>query len=172
MIKNIIFLALIHCSIRCMKMALPIFPSRYYDFRKYLLGGLFIMEENINVIQAKNVFGQALKKCSCEPLTGWFRDGSCRTDSSDHGIHTVCCVMTDSFLRYSKAQGNDLSTPAPQYGFGGLKVGDHWCLCAQRWKEAYDDGMAPLVRMEATEISTLKYIDFDILSKHSFSSHD
>ena len=89
----------------------------------------------------KNVLGTELKSCSCSPMTGWYRDGSCRTDISDQGMHTVCAVITEQFLSYSKAQGNDLSTP--QIGFPGLKKGDHWCLCAPRWKEAFEDGMAP-----------------------------
>ena len=117
----------------------------------------------------KNVLGEKLEPCSTDPVTGWFRDGACKTDSSDYGQHTICCVMNESFLRYSKAQGNDLSTPMPQYGFQGLKAGDHWCLCAQRWKQAYDDGMAPLVILDATEISTLDLIDVDILKKNSFT---
>ncbi len=116
-------------------------------------------------MKGKNVLGTALKLCSCDPMTGWFRDGSCQTDFTDAGIHTVCAVITDQFLSYSKAQGNDLSTP--QIGFPGLKQGDHWCLCAPRWKEAYEDGMAPLINLEATEESTLKIIDIDTLKKFS-----
>tara|TARA_Y100001968_G_scaffold82763_1_gene73864 strand:+ start:379 stop:693 length:315 start_codon:yes stop_codon:yes gene_type:complete len=101
-------------------------------------------------------------------MSGWYRDGFCKTDFSDIGIHTVCAVMTDSFLSYSKAQGNDLSTPIPMYDFPGLKSGDHWCLCAPRWMEAYEDGMAPFVNLEATEESTLKVVDLEILTKHRF----
>ncbi len=115
-----------------------------------------------------NVLGEPLHKCSCDPITGWFRDGSCKTDSSDYGQHTVCSIVTNSFLTYSKAQGNDLSTPMPQYGFEGLKEGDHWCLCALRWKQAYEDGMAPLIDLGATEISTLDVIDIDVLKKFSY----
>ena len=113
----------------------------------------------------KNVLGTELKSCSCTPMTGWYRDGSCRTDTSDHGMHTVCAVMTEQFLSYSKAQGNDLSSP--HIGFPGLKKGDHWCLCAPRWKEAFEDGMAPLIDLEATEESTLQIIDMNILKKFS-----
>ncbi len=123
----------------------------------------------MELIKSKNVFGKSLQECSCDPMTGWFRDGSCNTNISDHGRHTICCVITDSFLRYSKAQGNDLSTPMPQYGFNGLKEGDFWCLCAARWKQAYEDGMAPLVRLEATEISTLELIDLEILQRYAYS---
>jgi len=111
----------------------------------------------------KNVLGTDLKTCNCNPMTGWYRDGSCKTDPSDLGMHTVCAVMTKSFLAYSKAQGNDLSTPMPQFNFPGLREGDHWCLCAPRWKEAYEDGLAPLVNLEATEASTLNVIDLEIL---------
>ncbi len=114
----------------------------------------------------KNVLGSQLKPCSCNPMTGWYRDGSCRTDLTDIGMHTVCAVMTEHFLSYSKAQGNDLSTP--QMGFPGLKKGDHWCLCAPRWKEAYEDGMAPLIDLEATEESTVNIIDFDTLKQFAY----
>ena len=113
----------------------------------------------------KNVLGTELKSCSCSPMTGWFRDGACRTDMTDYGMHTVCAVMTEQFLSYSKAQGNDLSSP--QKGFPGLKKGDHWCLCAPRWKQAFEDGMAPLIDLEATEESTLKIIEIEVLNKFS-----
>ena len=100
-------------------------------------------------------------------MTGWFRDGHCRTNSSDLGRHSVCCVVTDAFLRYSQAQGNDLSTPAPAYGFPGLTPGDHWCVCAPRWLEAYEDGMAPPVRLEATEDSALEVISLTLLQANA-----
>lgn len=105
--------------------------------------------------------------CGCQPLTGWFRDGFCRTDPADHGRHTVCCVVTEAFLSYSRAQGNDLITPRPAWGFPGLKAGDHWCVCAARWREALDDGMAPAVRLEATERSTLELIPLEELRRHA-----
>jgi uncharacterized protein (DUF2237 family) len=116
---------------------------------------------------ALNVLGEPLALCSCEPLTGWFRDGSCRTNAADHGRHTVCCEVNEAFLSYSRAQGNDLSTPAPAYGFPGLKPGDHWCVCAPRWLEAYEDGMAPPVRLEATEQATLEVIPLELLQQHA-----
>jgi hypothetical protein len=116
---------------------------------------------------ALNVLGEPLDLCSCEPLTGWFRDGSCRTNDADHGRHTVCCEVTEAFLNYSLAQGNDLSTPAPAYGFPGLKPGDHWCVCAPRWLEAYEDGMAPPVRLAATEQGTLEVIPLELLQRHA-----
>ena len=119
-------------------------------------------------MESQNVLGTKLQSCNCNPMTGWYRDGFCKTDPTDLGMHTVCAVMTESFLSYSKAQGNDLSTPMPQYNFPGLGVGDHWCLCAPRWKQAYDDGMAPMVNLEATEESTLKIIDLAILKEFDY----
>ena len=114
---------------------------------------------------ALNVLGQPLSVCGCEPKTGWFRDGSCSTDSADLGRHTVCCVVSDQFLTYSRAQGNDLSTPMPAYGFPGLKPGDHWCVCATRWLQAHDDGVAPAVCLEACEQSTLELIPLELLQR-------
>jgi len=115
---------------------------------------------------ALNVLGEPLQECGCQPMTGWFRDGLCRTHPSDLGRHTVCCVVNEAFLSYSRAQGNDLSTPAPAWGFPGLKPGDHWCVCAGRWLEAYEDGMAPPVRLEASERSTLEVIPLEVLQAH------
>ena len=122
---------------------------------------------SINPETPLNVLGTALEICSCEPMTGWFRDGSCRTDAADHGRHSVCCVVNEAFLSYSKAQGNDLSTPTPAYGFPGLKPGDHWCICAPRWLEAYQDGMAPPVRLEASESSALDIIPLEVLQQNA-----
>ena len=120
-----------------------------------------------NDTPALNVLGEPLAVCGCDPMTGWYRDGSCRTDGADLGRHTVCCVVDERFLSYSRAQGNDLSTPAPHYGFPGLKPGDHWCVCAGRWLEAYEDGMAPPVRLEACEQSTLALIPLEVLQQHA-----
>lgn len=119
------------------------------------------------MFDSTNVLGKKLDTCSCEPMTGFYRDGFCNTDHEDRGIHTVCCLLTDEFLEYSKAQGNDLSTPQPQFGFVGLKAGDHWCLCAGRWVEAYREGKAPLVNLAATHEETLAIIPLDVLKKHS-----
>lgn len=116
---------------------------------------------------ALNVLGEPLVVCGCAPMTGWYRDGSCRTDAADLGRHTVCCVVNEAFLSYSKAQGNDLSTPVPAFEFPGLKAGDHWCVCAPRWLEAYEDGMAPPVRLQATEMSTLQVIPLEVLREHA-----
>ena len=117
---------------------------------------------------AKNVFGTELKPCSMKPLTGFFRDGSCNTDETDFGSHTVCAVMTEEFLRYSFDQGNDLITPRPEYNFPGLGPGDHWCLCALRWQEAFEDGNAPLVNLEATHERALEVLSMNDLVEFSF----
>ncbi|QNI94488.1 hypothetical protein SynA15127_01409 [Synechococcus sp. A15-127] len=116
---------------------------------------------------ARNVLGEALVPCGCQPMTGWYRNGFCETDPTDLGQHSICCVMSESFLTYSKAQGNDLSTPVPAFRFPGLKPGDHWCVCAPRWKQAYDDGMAPPVRLEATEESALAVVSLEQLREHA-----
>ncbi|NJM15765.1 MAG: DUF2237 domain-containing protein [Bacteroidales bacterium] len=116
---------------------------------------------------AKNVFGENLIPCCYEPVTGFYRDGFCRTDDLDVGRHTVCAIMTEEFLEFSKMAGNDLSTPVPAYGFPGLKPGDKWCLCAMRWKEAYQQGMAPMVLLEACAEETLECIDLEVLVKYA-----
>ena len=115
--------------------------------------------------KGKNVLGGELKDCSTDPLTGWHRDGCCATGPGDAGVHTVCAVMTDEFLAFSKARGNDLSTPMPQHRFPGLTAGDKWCLCAARWKEAYDAGKAPKVDLEATHMGTLEFAGLDELKQ-------
>ena len=115
-----------------------------------------------------NVFGNELKICSCNPITGWFRDGLCRNDINDQGNHTICCVMDDNFLNYSKSQGNDLITPIPAYSFPGLKSGDQWCICLDRWKQALEDCMAPLVILESTNIIVLDSISLNQLKKYQF----
>jgi uncharacterized protein len=117
---------------------------------------------------ANNVFGTPLKPCSMNPLTGFYRDGNCKTGTDDHGTHTVCAVMTEDFLRFSFDRGNDLITPVPQYHFPGLGPGDRWCLCALRWKEAYVAGAAPAIILEATHEKTLEIIDLADLIKHAF----
>ncbi len=104
----------------------------------------------------KNVLGEPLADCSITPMTGFYRTGCCETGADDHGVHTVCAVMTEEFLAFSKARGNDLSTPRPEFGFGGLKPGDRWCLCAARWREAYEAGAAPKLVLAATHLKTLE----------------
>ena len=120
-----------------------------------------------------NVLGNRLEICSCstnkKPLiqiTGFFRDGYCNTGPEDYGLHTVCSIMTENFLDYSKSIGNDLSTPIPQYNFKGLREGDHWCLCASRWKQAYENGMAPKIILQSTNIHTLSVVNLDILREY------
>lgn len=112
---------------------------------------------------AKNVLGTDLQTCGTDPLTGFYRDGCCNTGPEDLGLHLVCTVVTDEFLAFSQAAGNDLSTPMPEYGFPGLEAGDRWCLCAQRWKQALDAGYAAPVVLEATHISSLEFIDLEDL---------
>ncbi len=116
---------------------------------------------------SRNVLGGALEACSVKPMTGFFRNGCCDTGREDVGSHTVCAVMTAPFLAFSKARGNDLSTPMPQYGFPGLKPGDRWCLCAERWKEAYEAGVGPPVILEATHMAALEFVDLDDLKQHA-----
>ena len=112
---------------------------------------------------ARNVLGGELEPCSRNPLTGFFRNGCCETGPDDLGLHTVCAVMTERFLAYSKSAGNDLSTPQPAYHFPGLKPGDRWCLCAPRWKEALDDGEAPPLVLESTHEETLAIVPLGVL---------
>ena len=119
---------------------------------------------------AKNVLGQELAPCSLDPVTGFFRNGCCETGPHDVGMHTVCAVMTAEFLAYSKSVGNDLSTPRPDLGFDGLKPGDQWCLCAPRWKEALDAGVAPQLILEATHEETLAIVPLGVLKDYAVSA--
>ena len=119
--------------------------------------------------EAKNVMGGELESCSLDPVTGFFRNGCCETGPHDLGLHTVCVVMTAEFLAYSKSVGNDLSTPAPDFAFPGLKPGDRWCLCAPRWKEALDAGAAPKVVLSATHEETLAIVTLGVLKDHAVS---
>ena len=116
---------------------------------------------------AKNVLGEELEECGQDPLTGFYRDGCCNTGSGDMGVHTVCAVVTEEFLEFSKEAGNDLSTPNPAFGFSGLKGGDGWCLCAPRWQEAFEAGHAPPVRLKATHIATLEWASLADLTTHA-----
>ena len=113
--------------------------------------------------EALNVLGQALMACSYDPLTGYFRDGCCNTREDDTGSHVICARMTDEFLQYSLSRGNDLITPRPEYRFKGLQAGDRWCLCALRWKEAFDVGLAPPVVMASTHIRALDFVKLEQL---------
>ncbi|MGF1655486.1 MAG: DUF2237 family protein [Verrucomicrobiales bacterium] len=114
-----------------------------------------------------NVIGEPLSPCSTKPLTGFFRDGHCNTCPEDLGRHTVCVVVTEAFLEFSQLKGNDLITPRPEYQFPGLKEGDRWCLCAMRWKEAWEAGVAPRVHLAATHQRTLEVISLSVLQEHS-----
>lgn len=116
---------------------------------------------------ARNVLGEKLQSCSERPLTGFFRDGCCNTGPEDVGVHTVCVVATAEFLEFSKARGNDLSTPLPESGFPGLKPGDRWCLCAPRWREALDAGRAPQVVLAATHEASLEFASLADFKKHA-----
>jgi uncharacterized protein len=120
----------------------------------------------------RNVLGTPLQNCCTDPLTGFYRDGACRTGPMDAGRHTVCAVVTAEFLAYTKAMGNDLSTPLPAYDFPGLQPGDKWCLCASRWREAMEDGVAPLVDLVATHEKTLEFVPIEVLQKFSIPGRD
>ena len=117
---------------------------------------------------AKNVLGTNLKCCCNDPITGFYRNGKCDTGPEDLGMHTVCVRVTDKFLEFSANVGNDLSTPMPAYGFPGLKEGDKWCLCMERWKEALDYDVAPRVYLEGTHISVLEHIELKVLKEYAF----
>jgi uncharacterized protein len=117
-----------------------------------------------------NVLGTELQACSFDPLTGFFRDGCCRTDENDQGSHVVCVRVTAEFLHFSKERGNDLVTPRPELRFAGLRPGDRWCLCALRWKEAHQAGLAPPVHLEATHARALERLDLTDLLAHALPS--
>lgn len=114
-----------------------------------------------------NVLGGELQCCCRSPMTGFYRDGFCKTGPGDTGMHTVCIEATAEFLEFSRDQGNDLSTPAPEWDFPGVVPGDRWCLCVSRWKEALDAGMAPPVILASTHISALEFVDLDHLRQHA-----
>ena len=119
-----------------------------------------------------NVLGGELEPCRSlkdknEIVTGFYRDNCCHTGADDLGLHTVCCIMTKSFLRFSRSVGNDLSTPIPEYNFEGLKEGDYWCLCASRWQEAFEAGKAPKVILKSTNIATISVVKLENLKKYS-----
>ena len=123
--------------------------------------------EAIRPAEDTNVLGGRLEPCSVEPRTGFYRDGCCNTGPEDLGLHVVCARMTAKFLAFSKARGNDLSTPQPDFGFPGLKPGDRWCLCAGRWREALEAGVAPPVVLSATHEEALAVVSLDDLKRHA-----
>ncbi|UCV30095.1 DUF2237 family protein [Ferribacterium limneticum] len=118
-----------------------------------------------------NVLGGPLLTCSDQPVTGFFRDGCCNTSEDDFGSHTVCVVLTEEFLAYSKGAGNDLSTPRPEFDFPGLKAGQRWCLCAARWVEAWRLGKAPKVSLNSTNQAALEIVPLDLLKQHAIDLH-
>ncbi len=122
--------------------------------------------------ESLNVLGGDLEPCSMNPLTGWFRDGCCNTDRWDVGSHTVCVVVDEEFLAFSRQAGNDLSTPMPEFSFPGLNEGDRWCLCASRWREAYEMGSAPPVILESTHVRALEHCELAQLEEMAFVKED
>jgi uncharacterized protein (DUF2237 family) len=121
---------------------------------------------------AKNILGTKLESCCFDPLTGYFRDGFCHTNFQDVGTHVVCAQVTDEFLQFTLSRGNDLITPAPNYNFKGLKAGDFWCLCALRWLEAHEAGVAPKIKLESTNSKALDYIDLKTLKKYDINKKE
>jgi len=119
----------------------------------------------VNGAEAKNVLGDKLEVCCTAPMTGFYRNGKCETGAEDRGVHVVCAQVTDEFLAFTKAQGNDLS--AAGFGFPGLKAGDRWCLCVSRWQEALEAGAAPPVDLAATHAAALKTVSLDDLTSHA-----
>lgn len=120
---------------------------------------------------ARNVLGETLETCCTSPMTGFYRDGKCNTGAGDMGAHVVCAQMTEEFLQFTKSRGNDLSTPVPMFDFPGLKPGDRWCLCAARWKEAMDAGVAPPVVLSATHASALEYVSLNELKQYAVDAN-
>lgn len=123
------------------------------------------MDSNGDKNSARNVLGEPLNTCSTTPMTGFFRDGCCNTGPQDIGRHVLCAQVTEEFLEYSKSKGNDLSTPRPEFGFDGLKPGDRWCLCADRWQEALEEGKAPRVVLQSTHEQCLEHVALDDLKR-------
>ncbi|MBC7971606.1 MAG: DUF2237 domain-containing protein [Verrucomicrobia bacterium] len=119
---------------------------------------------------AKNVLGEELELCCTDPVTGFFRNGVCETGPQDLGTHVVCAQVTEAFLTFTKARGNNLSTPVPSYNFPGLKPGDKWCLCVSRWKEALDAGVAPPIALSATHEATLNVVPLEVLQEHALGT--
>ena len=114
-----------------------------------------------------NIFKEPLDECSCKPMTGYFRNGCCDTSELDKGSHTVCAIITESFLEFSKLRGNDLSTPVKEFDFPGLKPGDKWCLCANRWLEAFESNCAPNILAKSTNLEALKIIPFEKIKRYA-----
>lgn len=133
----------------------------------FIILSLSISSRRMKIDESINILGEALEICGENPKTGFFRDGKCNTCEQDIGSHTVCIQATKEFLEYSRFAGNDLSTPAPEYGFDGLKSGDSWCLCALRWLEAYNNNRAPKVFVRRTHIKALEVVPIDLLKEYA-----
>ena len=118
-------------------------------------------------MQQVNIFDEPIEECCSNPITGFFRDGFCHTDEIDRGLHIVCSLINDEFLDFSKSRGNDLSTPRPEFNFPGLKEGDRWCLCAMRWQEALEAGVAPRVFLESCHQKALDFVNLEDLEEHA-----
>jgi uncharacterized protein (DUF2237 family) len=129
--------------------------------------GVALQQGATIMTEARNVLGEPLAECCTKPMTGFYRDGSCNTGPEDFGVHTVCTRVDAAFLAFSKAAGNDLSTPVPEFGFPGLNPGDCWCLCAARWKEAFEADRAPRVRLTATHEATLEIVPLELLKRYA-----
>jgi uncharacterized protein (DUF2237 family) len=125
------------------------------------------MAANDNQEEDVNVFGERLVPCSADPVTGFYRNGCCSTGEEDRGRHVVCAEMTAAFLEFSRRAGNDLSTPRPEFGFPGLKPGDRWCLCADRWQQAFEAGAAPRVVLSATHRLALEHVELSDLKRYA-----
>ena len=151
--KQLFFAAVALCALFSLASCSPPRRRNYYNYDR-------------NRIE-DNLFGDTLTECSTDPMTGYYRNGKCSTGPWDRGTHTVCAVMTDEFLQYSKSQGNDLITPHPEFDFPGLKAGDRWCLCATRWLQAHQAGVAPKVHMRSTHYQTLEVVDIKVLKAHA-----
>jgi len=123
-------------------------------------------------MEAKNVLGTPLVSCCTDPMTGFYRDGHCYTGPQDHGTHIVCARVTDAFLNFSKAQGNDLMTPLPSRHFPGLEAGDYWCLCISRWLEAVKVGVAPPIKLAATHENALNYVSLELLRSYEVANQN
>lgn len=141
--------------------------TRFFTFMLCCFAGFGLQAQNqLSMDKAQNVLGEPLQSCCTDPMTGFYRDGHCNTGPDDFGTHVVCARMTEAFLEYTKSKGNDLSTPRPEYNFPGLRPGDGWCLCALRWREAYEAGLAPPVVLESTHEKALEYIGLEVLREH------
>jgi uncharacterized protein (DUF2237 family) len=135
----------------------------------FLLTVYSVQPSTTNMEAAKNVLGGALQTCCTDPMTGFYRDGKCNTGEDDYGTHVICAEMTAEFLAFTKSKGNDLITPKPHYRFPGLKPGDKWCLCALRWREAFQEGVAPPVVLERTHKKALQFVKLEDLQAHELT---